>query len=423
LYRRAGFAGAWPQLQQAIRDGPIVSIDRLLAAGTEAADFDAQMDRYERSAARGNSTDSLRAWWLRRMIETPDPLREKMALFWHGHFAISNAGVNSGTLMARHVQNLRKGAFGSYQDLLATVIEDPALYLWLRCQRSRKAEPAPYVARQLLDQYGVGPGNYSETDVRETARALTGRSVLRNELRFFEREFDPGEKTILGQTGPWNAADAIRIVREHRATSENVVRRLYASLIAEDTTPDPALIDPLVRQFHQDDDILSLVSTMLRSKLFFSETAYRQRIKSPVELAVGMARQFEAMVPTAVLGQHLADLGQDLYRPPTATGWSGGRDWINSATLDGRHRLTRAMVSASGPYEGRIEPRSLLEKLGAQERSAAAEMLGDLMLQDVVQAAELDGWLQESDGSGEAGSAELRKLVTLLTLLPEYQLS
>ena len=422
LLRRAGFGADWTSLQQAVADGPSKTIDRLLRPPEDLAQFDAVFDQYVAASATGGSAESLRAWWLRRMIETPHPLLEKMTLFWHGHFAVSNAGVNSAALMARSMQTLRHGALGSYRSLLGAVMNDPALYLCLRSERSRRSQPEPNVARQLLTAFGVGPGNFDEQDVTAAARALTGRFVLRNELRFFDHEYDDAEKTLLGQRGNWNADDAVRIVADHPATAAQVVRKLYAWLISEGDDPEPQLLAPLVADLREHDDIGRVVETMLRSNRFFSPAAYRRRVKCPVELAVGLARAMEQTVATVRLGQQLAELGQDLYRPPTSAGFPSGRDWINQATLTARWNLAGEMLAASGAYEGRLNPAALAAKHQRDEPDQAPQWLADLLLDGDLPEPVRQRWQQQPPSAAEM-PARMRQLAVEMTHLPEYQLA
>lgn len=420
LLRRAGFGADWPAIEQALADGPAKTVDRLLRPPENLAGFNAAFDRYDAAAATGASAESLRAWWLRRMMETPCPLLEKMTLFWHGHFALGNHGGISTALRVRSVQSLRQGALGSYRALVAGVMSDPALYLSLRSERSRRSQPAPNVARQLLAVSGVGPGNFDENDLSAAARALTGRSVLRNELRFFDHDHDDGAKTLLGQRGDWNADDAVRIVAEHPATAEHVVRKLYAWLISECDEPEPELLEPLANHLREHDDAGRLVEVMLRSNRFFSAAAYRRRIKGPVELAVGLARAMEQTVPTLRLGQQLAELGQDLYQPPTSAGFPSGRDWINGATLTARWNLAAEMLAASGAYEGRLNPAALAEKHGRSTPEEAARLLADVLLDGNLPEPIAQDWRQLS--SAELPS-RLRGLAVMLTQQPEYQLA
>ncbi len=412
LFRRAGFGGDANTLRQAVAEGPTKTIDRLLEPAADVEEFEATFDRFEKTAAAGNSTDMLRAWWLRRMIETPHPLLEKLTLFWHDHFAAANRHVSSPQLMARHIRTLRSGALGSYRTLLQSAVDDPALLLSLGAQQSRRARPAKNVARQLLASWGVGPDHFSSRDLHETARALTGRFVLQNQLRVLPREHDPDPKNVLGQTGNWNAEDVVRIVAAHPATSENLVRKLYAWLISETEQPSPAQLAPLVQKFGPQGQILPVVETMLRSEHFFSAHAYRQRIKSPVEWAVGLARSLERTPPTVQLGEQLADLGQSLYDPPTSSGFPRGTDWIQPLTLLGRWQVAD-QIAAAGPGD----LKALADRLAGNQPGKQAAWLAELLLDGQLPA------ISPEEPANERAEEVVSRLVTLFTRQPEYQLA
>ena len=427
LYRRAAFGAGWEQLQQAVAEGPQRTVDKLLQPGTDVAAFNRTYDDYEASATDSASTDGLRAWWLRRMLHTPHPLLEKMTLFWHNHFATSNIKVKSALLMHRHVQLLRSHALGRFEPLLEAVSHDPAVLVWLDAGANRKARPNENYVQTLMETYALGSGHYSEEDVREAARAFTGWFVLRNRVRYIPREHDPGVKKVLGQEGDLSGEDVVRIVLRQPATPEFLVRKLYGWLIDETDEPGDALIAPLAASFAKDYDVGKLVETMLRSNLFFSPAAYRRRIKSPVEFALGIIRGLEGSVSTARLGQDLAALGQNLYNPPTVKGWPGGRHWINNATLLGRSNLALALVSGLKPYGNKLDPLAVAEKHGFKAPESTPRFLLDLFLQgdvgDDVRQALLETASPAESAAGDNPSRQARRFAHGVTTLPEFQLA
>ncbi len=360
LYRRAAFGAAWPQLQRALADGPQQTLDRLLRPGAEAAAFNRQFDEYETPPGDDRSATELRAWWLQRMIRTPHPLLEKMTLFWHGHCAANNGKVESAPSLQRYLQLLRRHALGDFRALLAGLVQDAALFATFDAKANRRALPNPGFPRWLLEAH---LGQASEQDIREAARAFSGWFVQLDQLRFIEREHDTGNKQILGSTGNFGADDVARLVLAQPATAAMLVRKLYRWLISETAEPAAALLAPLEAAFAKDYDVLALVETMLRSNLFFSPAAYRQRVKSPVEYALGMIQGLETSVATQPLGDALAGLGQNLLHPPTTRGWSGGRDWLNPATVAGRLRLADALLRG-GPYSENLNLAALVQKHG-----------------------------------------------------------
>jgi len=424
LYRRAAFGADWNQLQQALSDGPQRTLDKLLRPQADIASFNREHDEYESSAGSANA---LRAWWLRRIILTPHPLLEKMTLFWHSHFATNSTKVKNARLMQRHVQLLRSHAQNSFRTLLKAIPRDPAVLIYLGAEANRKALPNENFARPLMETFTLGPGHYTEKDVREAARAFTGWFVLRSRLRYIPREHDGNVKQLLGQKGNFTGDDVIRILLEQRATAWTLVRKLYRWLICETEEPNAGLMTPLVESFSKNYDILKLVEKMLRSNLFFSPAAYHRRTKCPVEFALGIVKPLEEVVSTTQLAQDLAGIGQNLYHPPTVKGWTGGRHWINSATMVGRHNLALALMRGSGPYADKLNPWAVAKKHGRSTPESAARFLLDLFLQGDLGPDVRDALLKKiqtpaaADGDDPAGT--LRRFAHEIVTLPEFHLA
>lgn len=419
LYRRAGFGATWGELQQAMKLGPQRTVDGLLQPEADVASFSRTYDNLEEAAT---SVEALRAWWLRRMIETPHPLLEKLTLFWHDFFAVRAAGVASPSLLLRHAQLLRANAFGDFRALMAQVARDPAVHLSLGAQANRKARPDEHFARQLLERYTVGPDGCSDKDVREAARAMTGWFVLRMQRRYFQREHDDGDKTVLGKTGRLDAEDVVKIAAGRPAAARNVVRRLYRWFISEADEPDDALLAPLSESFARDFDVARLVGTMLRSNLFFSAETLRRRVKRPVEFAVGIVRGLEAAVGTTRLAADLAALGEDLYCPPTPDGWAGGRHWINHATLIGRSNLAASLLAPSGPYDGRLDPAAVARRHGRADAEPAGRFLADLFLQPDAADGTFERLWKAAPPAGGL-SERLREFACRVIAQPQFQLA
>lgn len=419
LYRRAGFGGNWEQLQQALKDGPHKSIDRLLKPEGDVDAFNRSCDEYEAALGGSEKADELRAWWLRRMINTPSALLEKMTLFWHDHFAVSNVLVKSARSMQGHSGLLRRDALGSFRSMLKGICNDPAVLLSLDSAENRKAIPNEKLAKALLDTFTVGPGEYTDEDVKQTARAFTGNFVRRGKLKFITREHDDKSKKILGQTGNFGSDDAVQIVLEQPATSRNIVRKLYRWLISETDVPEDALIEPLAKSFRGDYDISRLVETMLRSNLFFSSAAYRNRIKSPVEFALGIVKGLESMVSTTQLANDLAGLGQNLYHPPTVNGWAGGRYWITDASLIGRSNLAANLLMGSKAYGKKLDAGKVAAKFGHSTGESVAGFMIDLFLQGDVESGVGKRIVKAASGH----DALMRRIGYSVVTLPEFHLA
>lgn len=427
LLRRAGFGATWKELQQALADGPQQTVDRLVQATDQAAAFNRDYDQYERSAIDPdtNSPDALRQWWLRRILETPHPFLEKMTLFWHNHFGTSAARVQFTRFMHDYVRLLRTHALGRFPPLLEAAARDPATVLSLDVGLNSRARPSENLARALFDVFSMGPGAYSEEDVHEAARAFTGWSVFKQRLRYLEHQHDTGPKRVLGRQGNWTGQDVVRIVIQEPATARRLVRKLYRWFVSEADEPAEALLAPLIESFARDQDAGKLASTILRSNLFFSPLAYRRRVKSPIEFAVGLARALEALVPTTPLGHDLAALGQDVCQPPTIQGWEGGRAWINATTLLGRSNLAASMLSSAEPYGNKLDPQAVARKHGHDSLDAAGPFLLDLLVQGDLDAQRRAALLQPPAGiqAEPARGQWLRQLVRTIATLPEFQLA
>ncbi|MEW6073579.1 MAG: DUF1800 family protein [Planctomycetota bacterium] len=420
LYRRAAFGARAEDLVRALAGGPEQAVAELLAPPGDLTAFDRARDADETAACRSGRSDAVRDWWLRRMILSPHPLRERMALLWHAHFALDAAQVKEAPAVRRHVALLREHALGSYRSLVEAMVRDPALLASLGAAASRRGQPAEGLARALLERWTVGAEHCAEEDVREAARAFTGTFVRGDEVIHVAREHDGGVKRVLGRTGPFTGEDVVQIALAHPATAETVVRRLWRAFVSEVEEPAPALLAPLARSFAAGLDLGRLAGTILRSSLFFSDAARGQRITSPVELAVGLVRSLEGLIATSTLARDLDRLGQRLLHPPTARGWAGGPAWIDRVTLLRRQALAAALLAEGGAYGGRLDPREVAARHGHADVNAAADFLADLLLPEGGEAVRSAARAELSRGApGEA----LRRFAIAIARSPEYQLS
>jgi uncharacterized protein (DUF1800 family) len=351
LHRRAGFAATWNELQRDLKDGPGKSIDRLVKgqARTEVADnFRTVANRL---AERAADPAGLKAWWSYCMYAGPDPLAERLTLLWHNHFATSNDKVNDTAVMRRQNEIFRKYGRGPFGDLLKAVVHDPALLIWLDAPANRKGKPNENLGRELMELFTLGVGHYTETDIKEAARALTGWKVNNGAFHEWTVDHDDGEKTILGQKGSWNGDDLVRMLLEHPATSKRLAWRVCDWLMGEKVV-DAAALDALAAGLRQHDlDVGWAVDTVLRSGAFFAEANLGSRVLGPVEFLIGVPRALECFDPppsSLVLGEWAARLGQDLFYPPNVGGWPGGRDWLTTQAIIGRANYAAALV------EGRL---------------------------------------------------------------------
>jgi uncharacterized protein (DUF1800 family) len=421
LFRRAGFGADGNQLQRVLTRGPRATLDDLLNPADGAETFNATFDGHEAAAARSGDASSFNAWWLRRLVSSPDPLGEKLTLFWHNHFAISSAAAADLPLFQRHLQLLRARARGDFDALLQALLNDPAMFVALGGDQNRRSHPNLPFARPWLQAFTVGADAATDRDVAELARCFTGWFVYGGTLRFIEREHDAGEKCLFGRTGPFGRDDLAAILSAHPATVRNLARKLFRWFVSEAVSPGDALLEPLATGLRRREGLRNVVELILRSNLFFSEHALRQKIKSPVELAVGLARSFEASPPTVPMARDLVSLGQRLDEPPTVGGWTGGVDWINTITIASRLKMCRSMLDGSDGYGNPLDPTQAASRHGHTNPSAAAQFWMDVLLQDQLPSASRREILERAAGSSPSPAA-LREVVATLVSLPEFQL-
>lgn len=298
--------------------------------------------------------DELKFWWLDRMVRSPRPLEEKMTLFWHGLFVSSYATVKNVYHLYLQNQLFRKHALGDYKALTLAVSQDPAMLEYLNNNQNRKAKPNENYARELMELFTMGIGNYTEADIKESARAFTGWSFAGDRFVFQAREHDSGPKTFLGKTGNWDGTDIIDIIFNHPATPRYIATRLL-KFFATDDTPPPEVVTALAGVVKSNKfKMAPTLQTLFASDWFYSQDVMRRQIKSPVQLVVGALRQL-GVTPAdpRAMDNSLKMMGQELFNAPTVKGWDGGRDWINTATLFARYNLPAYLVTGKLPNTGR----------------------------------------------------------------------
>ncbi len=425
LFRRAGVAAPWPQLQWSLKAGCRETVELLMAGSPETASLYEEF-RSTASALRGsNSRELLPAWWLHVMLRTPHPLLEKMTLFWHGHFATSAAKVTDGLMMYRQNELLREHALGKFGPLLSAMAKDPAMLVWLDSVTNRKTHPNENFAREVMELFCLGLGNYTEADIKEAARAFTGWELRQGVFRVNRHQHDDGTKNVLGSTGKWNGDDIIRILLEQPAAGRFIARKVFRYLVSDELEVPAKLIEPLAEGLRRHDyDSGWLVRTILSSNLFYSPLAIGQKIKAPVEFAVGLVRMLEGTSNANALADDLKNLGQAVFYPPTVKGWDGGENWINSSTLLGRANLVWALVGNSdGRYADKVPLAKLSALKGIDKPADVVGRMVDLLLgsrltnEVIVRLTTL-----AADKSGDE-QQRLARVVQAIATLPEFQLA
>jgi uncharacterized protein (DUF1800 family) len=436
LYRRASFGATHKELEAALHQGPDKTIDQLFQGGAGQDAFDRGTARLARSIADANNGPQASAWWLYRMLYSPHPLREKLTLFWHNHFATSDAKVNNAGYMLGQYELMRWYALGSFHMLLQEISKDPAMMVWLDTSQSKKQMPNENYARELMELFSLGIGNYTETDIREAARAFTGWRIEKGKAVYKPDEHDDGEKTVFGKKGKWTSADIVGFCLEKPVAARFIVEKLYRFLVSESVPGTPELIEPLVVGFRDSDySFGALVERILRSNLFFSPGVYRTRIKAPVDFALGIVRALEGRIGTTALAQALQELGQHLFFPPTVKGWDGGPKWLDGHTLLFRQNLALAMTSTEDARFGRrTDPAALVRRYGKKSDSDVVSFFLGLFLDDDVSPETRSNLLKYQQQirkqpfpvywtEQDAADHRVRSVCHLVLSLPEFQLN
>jgi uncharacterized protein (DUF1800 family) len=435
LYRRAAFGATWSQLEAGLKAGPTKTIDELLKPDPAQAELDKLTAPLAESISRANNGPQARAWWVHRMLYSPEPLREKLTLFWHNHFATSNAKVNNAGFMLGQYQLMRRHALGNFRALLQEMSQDPAMMVWLDTSLSKKGMPNENYARELMELFSLGIGHYTEKDIREAARAFTGWDIKDKKGVFDAKEHDNGDKAVLGRKGKWAGRDIVNICLDQPSAPLFIVHKLYRFLISETVPATPELLEPLAAQFRKSDyNFGALVETMLRSNLFFSPRVYRTRIKAPVDFVVGTIHALEGRVGAAALAGAMEDLGQNLFYPPSVKGWDGGPTWLNGQSLLARQNLALAMTSTEDARFGRrADPAQLVHKYGKRSDTDVVDLFLNLFLQGDVPTEARSHLVQYQQQAHkqtvpvywtkqDAADHRVRALCHLMLALPEYQL-
>ena len=379
LMRRVGFGATREELEAYTPMGYEATVEELLDPSDPQVMASDLMRRYhpEQSGMLGSGGPGRS--WLYRMISTNDPLREKMALFWHGIFATSGTKVTQGKMLYDQLEMFLQLGLESFKTLLVELSKDPAMIAMLDNHDNHKDAINENYGRELLELFSMGVGNYTEQDIKQCARAFTGWTMGNAEYMelkmrrcsawpyghmggYFEyhtEDHDDGEKVFLGHRGRFNGEDIIDIICQQPATARFVSRHLYSFFVTEEppvpqwrfTEPrDPQAIEMLSQVYFESGyDIRSMVRALLKSDFFRSETCWYAKVKSPTELVAGVLRLTGEMHrPKREMKERYSNIifmGQSLLDPPTVEGWHVGTEWIESGSLMERVNFASARLA------------------------------------------------------------------------------
>jgi len=381
LMRRAGFGANREQIGMHANAGYQNTVEALLNPGEEDRMDDHLIRRFHPELSGMMGPNAPGQNWLYRMATTSAPLREKMALFWHGIFATGYAKVIHGKALSDQTRMFRTFGMGSFNDLLIQLSKDPAMIIWLDNQDNHNGAINENFGRELLELFTMGVGNYTERDIKECARAFTGWTIANREymelrsqrdsdwpygriawhFKYHPEDHDDGEKEFLGQRGRFNGEDIIHIICQQEATARFISRHLYSFFVSDEppipewryTPPtNPEAIDELTRvYFDSNYDISAMLKALFNSSYFQSQDSWYSKVKSPVELVAGVLRltgEFNRPRREIIDRYFQASyMGQFLNNPPSVEGWHQGTDWLDTGTLVERVNFASQQIGDS----------------------------------------------------------------------------
>lgn len=290
-------------------------------------------------------TNRVAYWWANRMVNTNAPLQEKMALFWHGHFAVNESKVRDYRKLLNELTLFHEMGTGSFRDLMVAVAQDPAMLSFLDAGVNVKGAPNENFAREIMELFTMGVGHYSEKDIREAARAFTGWNYVDVNFVVNAEQHDNDEKEFLGRHGNFDGVQIIDIIMAQDATADYIAGKLYRYFVRQDLSPAlQGQLGDVLRNANY--EIAPLLETIFLSQDFYSNASMGTQIKSPVQLAVSTYRKLGLKEAPGVPDFNMATgaLGQSLFRPPTVAGWAGGRTWITPGLLLERGNFARDVL-------------------------------------------------------------------------------
>jgi uncharacterized protein (DUF1800 family) len=391
--------------------------------------------------------EQMRVDWLRRMATGPRPFQEKLALFWHGHFATSAVKVRDTYYMWLQIDTFRQKGTGNWLDLLEAMATDPAMLIWLDQAQSRKEHPNENFARECMELFSLGEGHYTEKDVTEAARAMTGWSLdrLDEEYVYRPRIHDNGIKTVLGETGNLSGRDVLELIVAQPQSARFITGRLWKFFASDDL--NPKLNEALADNFRaNDNNFAPFLHTLFSSEEFYSDSVIHNQIKSPVQWLVNSVRLLQRDMPPPIVATEMTKtLGQDLLLPPNVKGWDGGVSWITTNTLLARYNQAAILVMGQGNLGATGDRPG--QKMIAERANQMARLMRPADVNKIISdeerrdaqavIAKLEKWFIQGrltekhrqvlrdylEPLSELDDADIRHAVRLLMSTPEYQLT
>jgi len=432
LLRRAGFGATPTELQHYQSIGYDRTLKELLhPEKVRNDDLDETITAQNFDFTR---IDDLKKWWIYRMTFTRRPLEEKITLFWHGHFATSIRKV--GSVYAMYMQNMlfRRQGLGNFHELLLATSRDPAMIIWLDNQQNRKGKPNENYAREIMELFSLGIGNYTEEDIKEAARAFTGWETKPDGFNFNAGQHDYGQKTFLGQTGNFNGDDIVAILVKQPALAKFIAKKMCKFFVS-DQPSDTIIADVAGAYSAKGENIKKMLTVLFEHDEFKSKAAYHAKIKSPCELVIGTLKSLQVQKLDPDLANQMNRMGQGLFEPLNVKGWDGGQAWIATDTMMERFNFaTRMTQQKFDAIEGYISPTDLVQQQGLTDTDTMVDYFLKLLVDgDVPDSTrkELRAYLVSGPNGKPVDpladekllDSKLRGLVHLIMTLPTYQLA
>lgn len=425
LLSRATFHVSPNDLGAALSLGKEETVRRLIEGVSLAGDNRA-VPPIEETKADGkelkpNAISDEQTYWLYRMASSDEPLKEKMTLFWHDHFATSHRKVNDAALMRKQNELFRTKALGSFRELVLEVGRDPAMLIWLDSNSNKKGKPNENYAREIMELFTLGLGNYTEEDVKEAARAFTGWGYDRNNAKvvYNAKQHDAGWKNVLGETGNFDEESVVDILFRQKALAPFMARNLLAYF----GTPNPSeqWVAKVAADFAEKETVGDVLRALFESDEFYKPEYRLTVVKSPAEYVAGIIRAFD--IPMAKsFASSMRKMGQELYMPPDVAGWDGGAAWLMASSL-----LSRSQFAES--VSKRVKTNLLTSAAYTPERKDNAEDWVDLWRKNAGvwglgerSRSVLAKYADETFVHAAAKVNGMRGLLQLLMISPEAQM-
>lgn len=456
LLNRAGFGGTPAEINRVLSLGPAGALEWLFDfpdAGADEqsrtdvpnlsaiADYPADFKEYrkllvgkteeERRELRQKLMQANRqavlatvSWWLKRMAYGPTPLQEKLTLFWHGHFTTSAKEERSALAIWNQNELHRRMAAGNFREYVKAISRDPAMLDYLNNSQNRKAHPNENYARELMELFTLGIGNYTENDIKEAARAFTGWAHDGDDFVFRRWDHDAGEKTFMGITGKLGGDDIIEIILRRPVCANYIAGRLYRFFVSEDCPPElEAAMGDVLRENNY--ELRPLLRTIFASRAFYQPSVIGSQIKSPIQLVVGTIRMLGLEMPRErMIYNALNQMGQVPLHPPNVKGWPGGRLWINTSTLFVRYNTAVNLVGGGQFGDGRRrrggQANAFRNSTGGTPEEVVDSWVSRLIGRP-IDTEKRQVLIESLDGRPDR-EENVKRMVQLIVSMPDYQL-